>query len=43
LFLAHVGIWLLMGVIFTQFMYTYIFWAPWSALAIFGRKRLADE
>jgi len=43
MFLAHVGIWLLMGVIFTQFMYTYIFWAPWSALAIFGRKRLADE
>jgi hypothetical protein len=32
MFFAHVGIALLMGVFFTQFMYTYIFWIPWSAL-----------
>jgi hypothetical protein len=32
MFLAHVGIALLMGVIFTQFMYTYIFWVPWLRL-----------
>jgi hypothetical protein len=32
MFLAHVGIALLMGVIFSQFMYTYIFWVPWSRL-----------
>jgi hypothetical protein len=32
MFLAHVGIALLMGVVFTQFMYTFIFWVPWSRL-----------
>jgi hypothetical protein len=33
MFLAHVGIALLMGVVFLQFMYTYIFWIPWSRLS----------
>jgi hypothetical protein len=37
MFLAHVGIWLFMGVIFTQFMYTFIFWVPWTMLARRGR------
>jgi hypothetical protein len=32
MFLAHVGIALLMGVVFAQFMYTFIFWVPWSRL-----------
>jgi len=43
MFFAHVGIWLFMGVIFTQFMYTFIFWVPWSTVSFFSRERSAIE
>jgi hypothetical protein len=39
MFMAHVGIALLMGVVFTQFMYTYIFWVPWLGLRPPGERR----
>jgi predicted DCC family thiol-disulfide oxidoreductase YuxK len=32
MFLAQVGIYLMMGVNFTQFMFAYLFWIPWDKL-----------
>jgi predicted DCC family thiol-disulfide oxidoreductase YuxK len=41
MFVAQVGIALLMGVVFTQFMFVYLFWIPWYALGRFVLKRVA--
>lgn len=37
-FLAQVGIYVMMGVAFTQFMFVYVFWIPWDTLGRFVRR-----
>ncbi|MBV8782051.1 MAG: hypothetical protein JO353_11695 [Phycisphaerae bacterium] len=39
MFLGHVFIALVMGVMFSQFMFTYVFWLPWERLLHAGAER----
>ena len=41
MFFAQVGIYLMMGVNFTQFMFVYLFWIPWDRLRALVQRRCA--
>ena len=43
MFVMQVGIALLMGVVFTQFMFVYLFWIPWDALGRFILRHVRPD
>ena len=41
MFFMQIGIALLMGVVFTQFMFVYLFWIPWDRIGRFAQRVLS--